>query len=74
MRTQSKENIVIKFEDYEEVSEFDSRVENILPIVRALDFLQKEARQSGDKKLYDLISSSFKMVVIAYDVAFHEEG
>jgi len=71
---QKNEIISVKFDDYEQTSEFDPRVENIMPIIEALDFLQKEAKQSGDKKLYDLISTSFRMVILAFDATIGNKG
>lgn len=43
-------------------------VKKMLPIITAMEFLEKEAKKDGDEQISMLLTSSFHMVRVAYDL------
>ena len=54
--------------NHSEVYVQDPRIRDMAPIIASMEFLLEESEKRNNHKLYDLIASSFNVVLVAYDL------
>ena len=54
--------------DTESFYDNDPRLNDMLPIIKSLEFLMRESKKGGNDSIHELIKGAFKMVLIADDL------
>ena len=52
----------------------DPRVDDIVPVIRAMEFLKDEAIRTNNVCIAEVIRSSYRMVTLAYDLIKKDYG